>query len=118
MSISAKLSAVAKRLLAKHGQSMTLSHDAPGAYDPATGTVTNTTTTATDSGVIFPYADGLSLIEGSLIQRGDQQVFISIATAQLPADRITVGTTVYNVINVKEIAPAGTSVLFELQCRK
>lgn len=117
MSLSTKLSAVAQRLLAKYGQSMTLSRDTPGSYDPATATVTNTTTTAADSGVIFPYADGLSMVEGSLIQRGDQQVFINIATAPRPADRLTVGAKVYNVINVKEIAPAGTSVLYELQVR-
>lgn len=118
MSLYTKLSASARRMLAKYGQSMTLTRQTPGAYDPATGKVANTSTTTIDKGVIFPYADGLSLIEGSLIQRGDQQVFINIATAPLPSDKLTVGTTVYNVINVKEIAPAGTAVLYELQCRK
>lgn len=110
-----KLSANVKKLLAKFGQAMTLSRDTPGAYDPATQTVTNTTTTAADNGVILPYTTGQ--IDGSLIQKDDQQVFINISTAPLPGDRLTVGGKGYNIIAVKAIEPAGVNVLYELQVR-
>ena len=64
------LKATARKLLQNFGQSMTLSRDVAGTYDPTTGSITNTTQTYTDYGVVLPYGEGSSSVADSLIQQG------------------------------------------------
>ena len=112
------LKVTARRLLKKFGQSMTLSRDVAGTYDPTTGSITNTVQTFVDFGVVLPYADGVSSVADSLIQSGDRQVFIQISTEPKPTDKITIAGVVHNVVTVKPLEPAGLNVLYELQVRK
>ncbi len=108
----------ARSLLAKFGQSMTLTKYLVGTYDATTGENSSTTSETTDIGVIMPYGDGLKASENSLIKADDQQIFIQMATVPSVADKISVAGVVYDVVSVKAIEPAGINVLYELQVRK
>lgn len=113
-----KLKSTARTLLRNFGQSMTLTRDVAGTYDPTTGVMVNTQQTFTDYGVVLPYGDGSSSVADSLIQQGDRQVFIQISTEPKTTDKITIAGATFNIVNVKPLEPAGINVLYELQVRK
>lgn len=113
-----QLKATARKLLKDFGQLMTITRDVAGAYDPNTGTQSNTQLTYADYGVVLPYAEGSSSVADSLIQQGDRQVFIQISTEPKTTDKITIAGAIYNIIAVKPLEPAGINVLYELQIRK
>jgi hypothetical protein len=109
----AKSASTARKLLAKFGQSMTLTKE---VYNIDTGALTSSTTT-TDKGVIFPYSQGVVSISNGLIQSSDQQVYINISVMPVPIDRLTVGSKIYSIVNVSALEPAGVNVLYELHVR-
>lgn len=112
------LKVTARVLLKKFGQSMTLTRDVAGNYDPTTGSISNTVQTFVDFGVVLPFSNGVSSVADSLIQTGDRQVFIQMSTEPKPTDKITIAGAVHNIVNVKPLEPAGVNVLYELQVRK
>ena len=122
MEFYAKMQATANRLLKGKGQSITLSRQTAGAYDPATGTAAVTTTTQTAYGAMFEYGD--KNIDGVLIQEGDKQLLLSAINSAgtalvAPAlnDTVTINTVVYTVVRIKPLSPAGTTVLFDCNIR-
>ncbi len=112
-----RLIATAKRLLAKFGQDMTLQAVTAPAYDPSTGGTSGAPSNETKPGVIFPYKNGITAMQASLILAGDQQVFILLDSPPKPTDKLQVGSKQYSIINVKAIEPGGVTVLYELQVR-
>ena len=112
------LKATARKLLANFGQSMTFSRESEPVYDNETNTVTSTTITFSDKGVIFPFGKGVSNVNGSIIQTGDQEVFWQGSTEPKPTDKLTVNGVDYNVIAVMPIEPAGVNVLYQIQVRR
>jgi hypothetical protein len=123
MTFYSDLAADADELLNEFGQSVTLTHIVPGAYDPTTGSVTNTTTTQTGTGVVFDFGlhqSGAAFTAGSMILSGDKQLLLSTVgiIAPVPGDLATVGTDVWTIASIKSTAPAGTAVLHECQLRK
>ena len=75
----------------------------------------DTTTTITGFGVITDFED--SLIDETLIKRGDKLLLsIDLGVPRIN-DKITVGTTVYNYVNHETVSPGGTAVLFRIQLR-
>ena len=103
-------------MLTKHGQAVTITRQTTGAYDPATGSATIVETTQSGVGALFDYA--AADIDGTLIKQNDKKLLLNaIATAPLLNDKVTVNTTIYNVVNIKELNPAGTAVMFELALR-
>ena len=127
MEFYARMQATANKLLKGKGQAVTLTRQVSGAYDPATGQATITTTIQTGTGAIFDYGiqqAGIYSAPGSLIQVGDKQLLLSVISAMgglLTApevnDTVTVGTTVYTIKQVKALSPAGTTVLFDINLR-
>jgi hypothetical protein len=122
MEFYAKMQATANRLLKGKGQSITLTRQTAGAYDPATGTAAVTTTTQTAYGAMFEYGD--KNIDGVLIQEGDKQLLLSALNSAgtalvAPAlnDTVTINTVVYTVVRIKPLSPAGTTVLFDCNIR-
>jgi hypothetical protein len=106
-------------LLVEFGAAATLTRTTAGAYDPETGTSTpETVTTQNVTAVCIDYA--AEFIDGSLIQRGDKQVFLSPKDITAPAagDKFTWQGAEYSVIAVTPLSPAGTVVLYELQARR
>jgi hypothetical protein len=122
MEFYAKMQATANRLLKGKGQSITLSRQTAGAYDPATGTAAVTVTTQTAYGAMFEYGD--KNIDGVLIKEGDKQLLLSAINSAgtalvAPAlnDTVTINTVVYTVVRIKPLSPAGTTVLFDCNIR-
>lgn len=108
--------ATATRLLTKFGAATTLTHVAPGAYDPATGASVPIETAETAQACVFPYGD--KFIDGTLIQAKDQQAFVSAeGTEPKPGSVLLWEGKKLSVVRAKNLGPAGVMVLFELQVR-
>ena len=119
-----RVQATANKLLKGKGQSLILTRQISGTYDPVTGAATVTTTTQTGTGAIFDY--GTKNIDGTLIKQGDKQLLLSVVNAAgtaltAPALNDTVtdkNGIVYTLVEpLKTIAPAGTTVMFECNLR-
>lgn len=108
----------ASKMLTKFGQAVTHTIRTAGTYDPATGGVTVTDTTQTVRAALFDY--GTKEIDGMIVMSGDKRALIAALSITAPKvdDTLTVGTTVWTIKMVKELNPAGTSIMFECQVRK
>lgn len=110
----------ADELLTEFGQACVLDSVTTGAYDPATGEAGTTSAVHTVVAVILAYPQ--HFIDGSLILSGDKRALVSpvgLTVAPKPGDTLTDAyQTEYKVIDAKELAPAGTVVLWTLQVRK
>jgi hypothetical protein len=103
-------------MLTKYGQAVTITRQTTGAYDPATGSAAIVETTQTGVGALFDFET--AEIDGTLIQQNDKKLLLNaIVTAPLLNDKFTVNTIIYTVVNIKELNPAGTAVMFELALR-
>ena len=115
----ARPAATAKRLLTRFGQVVTIiKRTTPGAYDPATGTVSGGTVGYSCAGAVMNYAS--RDIDGTLVQRGDVRVLLApdAAFEPKPGDTVTLAdTTELTVINAQATKPAGSPVLYEVQAR-
>jgi len=120
MSFYDNASATARRLIAQFGQNMTvISPSGDPVYDPDTGIVTTPTpTTQIDKGVILPYKNSEINKPDSLIHQDDQKVLINLTDAPVVNGTVTVGSTVYTIVNIQALSPAGQAVLYTLQVRK
>ena len=111
--------ALAVKMLAKFGKSITLQSIAEGAYDPVTGDMAaNTVTSLTQQALIKDY-NGLELMSG-LVQHNDKRVTIGAAGGEIPqtSDRIVIDSETYNIISVKSIWSGDLAALYILQARK
>ncbi|MFZ2407008.1 MAG: hypothetical protein WAW41_17875 [Methylobacter sp.] len=123
MNFYERMQQTANKMLKGKGQSITLTRQIAGAYDPATGAASVTTTTQTGTGAIFDY--GNKNIDGTLIKAGDKQLLLSAInaagtalTAPLLNDTVTISGVVYTLVApLKTISPAGTTILFECNIR-
>ena len=113
MSLYTNMAATAKRLLTKFGRAVTITTYTTGTYNTATGAATSSSIDTATIGAVFSYKD--SLIDGALIKRGDKYMLCPIAA--LVGDRVTIGTVIYSVIDVKEINPGGTPVMYKFNIR-
>jgi len=119
----AKTAARADQSLRRKGAIVTLRREAPGEYDPETGGPgTGTVTEYLGTGVKLNYE--AENIDGTLIQRGDQQLLLSPLQRDgtpMPtptvADLVLVGGVAYTIANVGDLQPVDVSLLFTLQLR-
>jgi hypothetical protein len=112
------LRATAAALLTDKGQSMTLTKRTSGTYDPATGAATVTEATYSVTGAVFDFP--AAVIDGTLIQQGDKKVLVSALGLSVEPDvddSLTIGGTAHQIVQVKKLSPAGTTVLWTLQVR-
>lgn len=107
--------ATATRLLERFGAAATLKRQSGTAYDPATGTSTQTYTSYATTAAVFDYAQ--KYIDGTLVKQGDKQAYCAPSVAPEQGDRFTWDGADYTVVAVKPVAPAGTPVLYEAQLR-
>jgi len=117
----AGLADTAAELLDEFGMSMTLARASSSSptYDTATGVATPVSPVSyTVTGAKFDYA--AREIDGTLIQAGDQRVYLSTtgAVLPLPGDTLTIGSAVFRVMRAGSISPAGTDLLYDVQVRK
>lgn len=115
-----KSAATAQRLLANFGQTVTLSREVAGDYDPVTGESTGGgVETQTCKAVLLDYSlqdSGAQFSDGSQVSIGDKKMLIEAAGLSWPPDALTkltdVTGQVWQVEKVRELAPAGTPVLY------
>lgn len=107
-----EITASASALLTAKGTAVTFSYESTPAYDPDTGAVSSTTSTATGNGVLTNYRN--FEIDGSNIRRNDRKLVYSGAEP-------TVGATWdgYKVVSVNPINPDNTTaIIYIVQLRK
>lgn len=110
----------ADELLTESGQACVLGSVTTDAYDPAESeaVVTNAAHPVTAAILAYPQ----HFIDGSLILAGDKRALVSpvgLTVTPKPGDTLTdAAGAEYKVIDAKELAPAGTVVLWTLQVRK
>ena len=108
----------ADKLLNNFGQSVLITNKVSGAYDPATGTVSQTITTQNGIGAVFDR--GSKEIDGTTILLGDKKMLLSAVDITKPQinDTVLVGSINYTIKEpLIEINPAGTVVMYKLNLR-
>jgi hypothetical protein len=122
MDFYSRMQQTANKMLKGKGQAIVITRQVSGAYDPATGTATVTTTVQNGYGAIFDYSD--KNVDGVLILSGDKQLLLSAVnstgtalTAPEVNDTVTAGGVVRTITRIKALSPAGTTVLFDVNLR-
>ena len=121
MTVAQRLSA--DRMIEAKGLAVTLTRRAAGAYNPATGAASITTTTQSGKGVILPIVAGRNR-PGESIVEADSQCILSgltsagaVLTAPRVGDRVTASGREYDVVAVEPLAPAGLDIIYTLGLR-
>lgn len=107
--------ATALRLLQRFGAAATIKRTTAGAYDPVTGTSTETVTSLSTMAEVFDYPQ--KYVDGSLILMGDKRAYLAATQEPKQGDKLTWNGADWTVVSVKEVAPAGVPVLYEAQIR-
>lgn len=114
-----KIATLADSLLAEYGQSVLIISRLEGEYDPASGEVLMATeTNQTGKGLLMDY--GQAMIDGSTIQSGDKQLFLSVVGITPPkvGDRVTTtDSKTRTITSIKDYNPAGASVMLDCNLR-
>lgn len=116
----------ADELLREYGAQWTIRNKAGSGYTPDSGMNPGTSTDMTPFAALFDYKEkdyGIKRADGTQILVGDKKLLVSaigITASLAPGDlALAPSTSVkWQVVNVKEVAPAGVTVLWELQVRK
>src|SRR5665213_3414895 len=103
---------VSSDLIGKFGATMTLTRVVEGAYDPATGTTTNSETDETVIGVIEAYKD--FAFANGLAVSGDKKVMLAASDVAKPnlADKMTIQGIVYSILTIDETASGELNALY------
>jgi len=128
-----RMASTALRLIERFGQTITLRDTVPGEYDPVTGSQTpDVEVDQPAQAILQDYAlqqSGMSYAEGTVIKQGDKKILVAAMTkdandqpVQLTPPTLTTiviadGAT-WTIVNIKEINPAGTPLVYELQGRR
>lgn len=116
-----EMAVMALEMITEFGQPVTISKTEPGEYDPETGGDTpGSTNEQTAQGILLDFT-GQEFQNNSLIRQGDKKLKIAAkGLAWVPGllDKVIAqGRTRSIVPPLKEVNPAGTPVLYELQVR-
>ncbi|APC18174.1 hypothetical protein BLL42_21505 [Pseudomonas frederiksbergensis] len=116
-----RMAATALRLIAQFGQPVTIRDITKGAYDPSTSkTRPDSVVERTAQGIMLDFT-GQEFQTNSLIKVGDKKLKIAASGLTSPptllSKVVAQGRTWTIVPPLKEINPAGTPILYELQVR-
>ena len=117
MSIYDNFAVTAKKLLAKYGAAAVVTNTTGGVSNPATGAIEGATTTVLNgNGFATSYKN--TDVDGSSILKSDVKVIIEkTASAPVKGSTCAINGKVYRVMEVMPISPAGTDVIYIMQCR-
>jgi len=115
----------ADRMIEAKGQTVTLTRQAAGSYNPATGAAVVTTSTQTGKGVILPLGVGIRKMPGSDVTAADRQCLLSglnsagaALTEPKVGDKLTDrNSVVYTITEVSPLEPAGLAIIYDLTVR-
>jgi len=105
----------AARIITKFGKEYTFTRTTKGAYDPATGTTSDTTSTFTGYACLFNYSD--SDLSDNTILQGDRRMLAESKTFEV-GDTVAVGSDTFRIISISDVGPGGSVVASNLQIRK
>lgn len=116
-----EMAVMALELIKEFGMQVTLRTVTPGTYDPeASETTPETITEQVGQGILADYT-GLEFQANSLIQAGDKKLKLAakgLASAPSLLSKVIADGKTYTIVPpLKEISPAGTPLLYELQVR-
>jgi len=116
-----EMAVMALEMITEFGQPVTIRAIAVGEYDPETGSAPpDSITEQTAQGILLDFT-GQEFQNNSLIKQGDKKLKIAALGLEWAPDLlnkiIVQGHTWSIVPPLKEINPAGTPILYELQVR-
>jgi len=116
-----RMAATALRLIARYGQPVQIIDTKPGEYDPDTGTAgPGIVIEQTAQGILLDFT-GQEFQNNSLIKQGDKKLKIAaqgLEWAPNLLNKVFVQDRTWSIVPpLKEINPAGTPLLYELQVR-
>jgi hypothetical protein len=116
-----EMAAIAIEMITEFGQPVTIRATTIGEYDPETGSApADSTKEQTAQGILLDFT-GQEFQNNSLIKQGDKKLKIAAQGLEWVPDLlnkvIIQGRTWSIVPPLKEINPAGTPILYELQVR-
>ncbi len=116
-----EMAALALEMITEFGQPVTIRATTVGEYDPDTGTVPpDTVTDQTAQGILIDFT-GQEFQTNSLIRQGDKKLKIAaqgLAWAPGLLNKVIAQGRTWSIVPpLKEINPAGTPILYELQVR-
>lgn len=110
-----RLQATATTLIQKFGKQLTFTRTTDGAYDPNTGTVSQSDSSFQKYCCVFDYND--SEIDGSNILIGDRRLLAEQHEYQVD-DMVSIDSENYRVITVQQNKPSSKLLTMTLQVRK
>ncbi|MEE4341470.1 hypothetical protein V2J66_07575 [Pseudomonas alliivorans] len=121
MAFYEEMAVMALDLITEYGQPVTIRDAVKGGYNPATGTTSpDTVTERTAQGILLDFT-GQEFQTNSLIKVGDKKLKIAARGLSEPPtllSKVVVQGRTWSIIPpLKEINPAGTPLLYELQVR-
>ena len=111
-----KLASTASRLIKKYGQTLYIVKTGDST-DPVTGVTTSVTKPNIKvNGILQKYPD--SLIDGTLIKSSDRLAVIDGGSKPLIDDRMRIESQNWAIESIQASNPAGTALVFFVQCRR
>ncbi|CAI8985466.1 hypothetical protein [Pseudomonas chlororaphis] len=116
-----EMAVMALEMITEFGQPVTISKTEPGEYDPETGGMSpGATVGQTAQGILLDFT-GQEFQANSLIKVGDKKLKIAargLEWAPSLLNKVVVQGRTWSIVPpLKEINPAGTPILYELQVR-
>jgi len=121
MAFYEEMAVMALDLITKYGQTVTIRDSVKGGYNPGSGTTApDTVTERTAQGILLDFT-GQEFQTNTLIKVGDKKLKIAARGLSEPPtllSKVVVQGRTWSIIPpLKEINPAGTPLLYELQVR-
>ena len=117
MALAGSLRKTAAKLMSKFGGDATIRTVTTGAYNPVTGTASETTSDVTIKGVL---EDVNAREVNDLVQAGDRRLTIAAAdvtAAPTTADKVVISSVVHQVVRVTTIEQDNQPITYELILR-
>ena len=116
-----EMAVMALEMITEFGQPVTIRQTEPGEYDPEQGgEIPGATFEQVAQGILLDFT-GQELQNNSLIKQGDKKLKIAAQGLEWAPDllnKVVVQGRTWSIIPpLKEINPAGTPILYELQVR-
>ncbi|MFK3641247.1 hypothetical protein [Pseudomonas protegens] len=116
-----EMAVMALEMITEFGQSVTIRDIKPGEYDPDTDSAgPDTIIEQTAQGILLDFT-GLEFQNNSLIKQGDKKLKVAAQGLEWAPDllnKVVIQGRTWSIVPpLKEISPAGTPILYELQVR-
>ena len=105
----------ADALIEAFGKELTFTRTTEGAFDPATGKTTNTTSTFNKFACVFNYDE--TEVNGQSVLQSDRRLLAQGHTYEI-GDTVVLDSETYRVVAIKPTRPADTTLAVNLQVRK